>query len=145
MFASARTAYHEATPLDQIAASPDSMLTMLRLGYGAASAWLMFAGADSLSPALDLKAWSSIDFASLRGIAEALLAGPITGPALLIGAVALFFAAGKSIARIVGLGVVATLLALHAEGATAGDFATFFENFGLRLASAASAFLNAQI
>lgn len=135
---------HRSGPLaPQAAASPDSILTMLRLGYGAASAWLMFAGADSLT--FDGQAWSSIDLASLRGIADAILAGPISGPLLLFGALALFLAAGKSVARIIGLGVVAAALALHAEGVTASEVATFFGNFGARLASAAAAFLTAQV
>lgn len=140
----ARAARYETSRINQAAASSDSILTMLRLGYGAATAWLMFAGADSLS-IFDDQAWSSIDLASLQGIAEAVLAGPMSGAVLLLGAVALFIAAGKSISRVIGLGIVAAALTLNSEGVNASDVATFFHNFGSRLASAASAFLGAQV
>lgn len=133
----ANSVYREASP-------PIAALAMKRFAYGAGSALLMFAGAGATSEA-GSDAWTTIDVASVEGIAQSFLDGPLNGPMQITAAIALFLAAGKCPSRVAGVAAVAAFMTLHANGVTANDIASFLEHFYIRLSSAGAAFLNAEV
>lgn len=129
--------YREASP-------PYTALAIKRFAYGAGSALLMFAGAGATSEA-GSEAWTTMDMASVDGIAQSFFDGPLNGPMQIAAAIALFLAAGRCPSRVAGLAAVAAFMTLHANGVTANDIASFLEHFYIRLSTAGAAFLNAEV
>lgn len=95
-----------------------------KFGQGAAAAYLAFTGSSTMmSPAIEGQA-PVIDFTSLNGIAESLATGGLNGQMQVLGALALFLAAGPCVARFVGLLLFAGAIFLYTQGVT-------FEQMGL--------------
>lgn len=131
---------------------PHSHMTLAALrkfAQGAGSALLVFAGADNFTGAAAAApmegSFSAIDFTSVEGLLQAVTAGPLTGPMHILAAALIFLAAGKCVARFLGLAVAALVLFLYMQGVTVEDGVGFFTRFGERLAAAAQAFQTAQV
>lgn len=121
---------------------------MRKFAQGAGSALLAFAGADSLTNGAAAAAGGSppvLDFSSVAGMTQSLLAGGMSGPFQIVAAALLFLTAGRCVARFIGLVVVAAVLVLHTQGVTFENAWAFFENFAERLAAATSAFQTADV
>ncbi len=121
---------------------------MRKFAHGAGAALLAFAGADSLSDGASAAASGSppvVDFSTIDGAAQSLLAGGLSGPFQIVAAALLFLTAGRCIARFLGLVVVAAVLVLYMQGVTVESAWAFLEHFAQRLAAATSAFQTADV
>ncbi len=79
------------------------------------------------------------DFTSLDAFTLAVLDGRLTGPAQIIGAVALFLTAGQSTARVLGLLTGMTLVYFHMQGLTLREALVFAGDQVRRFAAAIEA------
>ncbi|MFN0023100.1 MAG: hypothetical protein ACKVS5_04300 [Parvularculaceae bacterium] len=104
---------------------------------GLGSALVAYTGAtNAASPGA---APVATDFTSLDAFTLAVLDGRLTGPAQLLGAVALFLTAGQSTARVLGLLVGMTLVYFHMQGLTLRDALVFAGDEVRRFADAIEA------
>lgn len=119
-----------------------------KFAQGAGSALLVFAGADSMTAnasAAAAGAPAMVDFSSMEGLLQTMFAGSLSGPLQIIAATFLFLAAGRCVARFLGLAVGAVVLLLYMQGVTLAEVQTFVLNFMERLSAAASAFQTAEV
>ncbi|MEE2692698.1 MAG: hypothetical protein VX640_14275 [Pseudomonadota bacterium] len=139
-------AFYDVVPIDQRYAGPHThspFEVFRKFGQGAGAAWLVLTGSDAmLSPAAADAAEPVVDFSSLNGIAESLATGGLTGPLQIIGAILIFLAAGRCIARFAGLIIMAGVFVLYTQGVTIGDIGSFAGDFMHRAAAAAQAFMS---
>ncbi|MEQ8178081.1 MAG: hypothetical protein RIC52_09120 [Amphiplicatus sp.] len=139
--------YYDVVPVNPRYANAGSgrMLNVIRkFGQGAGAAYLAFAGSSTMiSPAQAGQAPPVIDFTSLNGIAESLATGGLNGPLQVIGALALFLAAGPCIARFIGLALFACAIFLYTQGVSIEDMGLFVGHLLERLSAAGEAFASA--
>ena len=121
-----------------------------KFAQGAGAAYLIATGAGNLGAAPAIAAENSstaaasvapvFDLTSLNGIAESLVTGGLTGPLQIAGAVLVFLAAGKCIARLVGLAAMFGVMFMYSQGVTTEEMFTFAGSFARRLSAAVEAF-----
>jgi hypothetical protein len=117
-----------------------------KFAQGAGSALLVFAGADSLSDSAHAAAAGTppiVDFTSLDGVTQSLMTGGLTGPVQILAAALLFLAAGRCMARFLGLIAVAGVMSLYLQGVTPSEIIHFLGQFSERVGAAVSAFQSA--
>ncbi|WP_425409149.1 hypothetical protein [Hyphococcus sp.] len=85
------------------------------------------------------------DFFSFEGVLQTLTSGQFAGPLQIALAVLLFVAAGRCIARFLGLAIAAAVIFLYLQGVTVEDSMMFFERFADRISAAVQAFLSADV
>lgn len=138
--------YYDVVPVNPQYGGSGRMLNVFRkFGQGAGAAYLAFAGSSTMiSPAQAGQAPPVIDFTSLNGIAESLATGGLNGPLQIVGALALFFAAGPCIARIAGLILFAGAIFLYTQGVTFEEMSLFAGQLLERFSAAGEAFASAQ-
>ena len=113
-----------------------------KFAHGAGTALLAYIGAGNVTGAA-AGAPSAADLTTLDGFTQAVLEGRLTGPAQLIAGAALFLAAGRCTARLVGLAAGLGLIYLYTQGHTVADGVTLSREFAARLIAAFNAFQNA--
>lgn len=127
----------------------DSLGFVRKLGQGAGAAILMFAGASTMigdSANSTEKASAPVrDFSSLNGFAESLATGGLMGPLQILGAIILFVAAGKSIARILGLLIAGGAIYLYLNGYSLPEAYELSLNLIERARIALDAFMTADV
>jgi hypothetical protein len=119
-----------------------------KFAQGAGSALLVFNGADSIASgasAAEAGSQSVLDLTSLDALLQTLMTGGFNGPLQLGAAALLFLAAGRCVARFLGLTVAATAVVLYLQGVTFEDASLFTQNFMARLTAAAAAFQTADV
>jgi hypothetical protein len=127
---------------------PRTIGTIRKFAHGAGSALLVFAGADSLNTTANAAqngAPAQIDFTSVDGVLQSVLSGGLAGPLQIAGAAFLFFAAGKCMARLLGLLAVGAIVLLYMQGVTITDAWGFMARFAERLSAAQTAFMTAEV
>ncbi|PQA87515.1 hypothetical protein CW354_11985 [Marinicaulis flavus] len=100
-----------------------------RFIQGAGAVFLVFLGANTMTgakadPAIPAEP-VAYDFSSVEGLLQTMTASQIAGPAQISAALFLFFAAGQSAARFLGLGAAALAIFLYMQGVTVPDVMNF--------------------
>ncbi len=108
---------------------PRAADALRRFIQGAGAVLLVFFGANTMTGA---KSGGAIpaepvayDFTSVEGLLQTMTASQIAGPAQISAALFLFFAAGQSAARILGLGAAALAVFFYMQGVTVPEVMTF--------------------
>lgn len=133
-------AFYDVVPINQRYARPHThrpFEVFRKFGQGAGAGLLGVSGADTMTASSGLGA---IDFTSLNGIAEALATGGLNGQLQMLGALIIFLAAGRCIARFAGLVAIAAAVALHMQGVGLNDVGSFASDFMQRATAAFGAF-----
>lgn len=113
---------------------------------GAGSALLVFNGANSMTGANGSAAAPAIpDFTSLEGFLQTFGGSEFAGPAQIAGALFLFFLAGHSVSRFLGLAVAGVIMVLYLQGVTTEEMLTFAGHFVTRIGAATNAFMTADV
>lgn len=88
---------------------------------------------------------SVADVSTIEGLLQTVSSGQFAGPLQIALAVLIFIAAGRCVARFLGLAVAAVAIVLYLQGVTVEDSLMFIERFAGRLDAAAQAFLTADV
>lgn len=138
--------YYDVVPVNPRYAKThghNSLNVFRKFGQGAAAAYLAFTGSSTMmSPAAAANGQSApvVDFSSLNGIAESLATGGLNGQMQILGALALFLAAGPCVARFVGLLLFAGAIFLYTQGVSFEDMGLFAGQLLERFSAAGEAF-----
>lgn len=111
---------------------------------GAGSALLVFNGANSMTGAAGA-APAIPDFTSMEGFLQTFGGSEFAGPAQIAGALFLFFMAGHSVSRFLGLAVAGVIMVLYLQGVTTEEMLTFASHFVARIGAATNAFMTADV
>lgn len=136
-------AFYDVVPVNQRYARPHThrpFEVFRKLGQGAGAGLLALSGADTMLAGGGAMA---MDLTSLHGIAETLATGGFNGPLQILGALIIFIAAGRCIARFAGLLAIAAAFMLHMQGVGIGEVGSFAGDFVQRAAAAFDAFMAA--
>jgi hypothetical protein len=114
-----------------------------KTGQGAGAGLLALSGSGALTrnPA-EVAAPVYVDYASFEGLTAGLLNGAFNAPLQIAAAVLLFVAAGKCIARMIGLAIVLGGFILYSQGARMDDVYAILQSLWYRLSAAFTAFMN---
>lgn len=110
---------------------------------GAGTALLAYMGAGKMANASVAGASTISDIMTIDGLTQAVAEGRLTGPAQLAAALFLFLAAGRCVARMVGLAAGLAVIYLYTEGHTLAEGLSILKAIADRLAAAISAFQDA--
>lgn len=110
-------------------------------GQGAAAGVIGLNGVAALGDPVVLAA-QKIDFSTFEGVLASVFNGTFNAPLQVMAALILFLAAGRCIARIVGLGVVLIGFVAYSLGVRLEDVYPIAQSLSLRLSAAWQAFLN---
>lgn len=106
-------------------------------GAGAGALGLSGAGAFGAHPAP-----LGVDLSSVEGWWAGLASGAFNAPLQILAAILIFLAAGKCIARLIGLGIVIGAFVLYMQGMRLDDVWPLAQEFWRRLSAAFQAFMN---
>lgn len=113
---------------------------------GAGSALLVFNGANAMTGANAASGGPAIpDVTSVEGFLQTFGGSDLAGPAQIAAALFLFFAAGHSVSRFLGLAAAAAVGVLYLKGVTTEEMLTFGDHFVSRLGAAVKAFMSAEV
>ena len=109
---------------------------------GAGAGYIGLDGAGAFGRALTAPdATPVVPVSSFEGLIGAVVSGAYNAQLQVLAAVLIFFAAGRCVARMFGLGVVILGYVAYMQGMRWDDVADLLQNFGLRLGAAARAFM----
>lgn len=109
---------------------------------GAGAAYVGLDGAGAFGRALTAPSSANrIDITSFETFASALMSGAYNAQLQVLAAMLIFFAAGRCVARMFGLGVVLLGYVAYTQGMRWDDVAAILHSLGLRLAAAGRAFM----
>lgn len=112
---------------------------------GAGSALLVFNGANAMTAENPAAAPAIPDFTSLEGFLQTFGGSEFAGPAQIAGALFLFFMAGHSVSRFLGLAAAGVIMVLYLQGVTTEQMLTFASHFVTRIGAATDAFMTADV
>lgn len=109
-------------------------------GQGAAAGVIGLNGVSALSDATSVSA-PHFDFSTFEGVLASIFNGTFNAPLQIMAALILFLAAGRCVARIVGLGAVLIGFVAYSQGVRWDDVYPLLSTLGARLAAAYRAFM----
>lgn len=113
-----------------------------KTGQGAGAGVLGLSGAGAFGETQAAATAPPMDWSSLDGLANSLASGAFSGPLQLLAAALVFLAAGRCIARMLGLALVTAGFIAWREGVRLEDVTPILDSLWVRVSAAAAAFVN---